>query len=460
MRIHLHDYRRVRTNGILDGAVLMHCEMADLIARSSDTVSFHDVTNGPSCIDTVGEGETVYAGLGPYAYLYHLWRERANRSFPIVREVHTSFWSGYWTQEELCAPYVRQGDLVLFPTEYTRQLYIKHFASITEDNSAVAYPILHRLPPRQARHRPKPLSTQSLRIGYIGALSEAKNFDQVLAVFLDYYRQSGGRAVLSFAGKPNHPRWEQAAVCDSLVAGGVARAALRPRGVLSTDEIGSFYEDCDVVLFPSTASRETLGRVILEAIAHGTPILAADLGPAPELVDEESLIHTTLHYADAYRMDAIVPLGRIDVNAAVALLMERDFHVPELPDESLYSADRFIGLLRHTTNTSSKVEGWDRKLIDHFVLTERPAVRIEDWLNHAEQLFLWMFGDSGQRRKKVAAEIETAEHIGAEEREKLKRIVEASCVSLADYRGLPRIIDALVMKPLSYAMAEAPVASH
>lgn len=459
MRIHLHDYRLVKTSGILDGAVLMHCEMANLIARSCAAVAFHDVTSGPSCIETVGEGETVYAGLGPYAYLYHLWRERANRSFSIVREVHTSFWSGYWTQEELCAPYVRKGDLVLFPTEYARQLYIKHFASITEDNSAVSYPILHRLPRHRPRPRPKRASTEQLRIGYIGALSEAKNFDQVLAVFLDYYRQSGGRAVLSFAGKPNHPRWEQATVCDSLVAEGVARAALRPRGVLSTDEIGSFYEDCDVVLFLSTASRETLGRVILEAIAHGTPVLAADLGPAPELVDDKSLIHTTLRYADAYRMDAIVPLGGIDVTAAVAKLMERDFHVPKLPDENLYSAERFISLLQDTTSTSSKVDGWDRKLIDHFVPTERPAVRIEDSLNQAEQLFLRMFGDSSQRRK-VAAEIETAEDISAEEREKLKRIVEAPCVSLADYRGFPRIIDALVMKPLSYAMAKAPLAAH
>ena len=184
MRLYLHDYSHPELTGIVDGAVLAHREMASvLLAR--DSVTAHDLTRGGADLGELwrrsGPDDVVYAGSGPYAYLYHLWREQHGGAFRIVREVHTALWSGWWAQEELCAPLLRDGDLVLFPSEYTRRLFVAHAPGVRADNSAVAYPMLDRLP--RLPPVPVPGAGQTVRVGYLGALSTAKNVDQVLRVF-------------------------------------------------------------------------------------------------------------------------------------------------------------------------------------------------------------------------------------------------------------------------------------
>nr|WP_240979893.1 glycosyltransferase [Streptomyces sp. HNM0574] len=451
--LHTHDYRSPDTEGIVDGAILMHREMAELLTRIR-RVSWHDLTLGQDSVASAGPGDVVYAGSGPYAFLYHRWRERTGGRFRIVREVHTALWSGYWAQEELCAPLVREGDLVLFPTEYTRRLFIRHFSSVTEENSAVAYPMLDRLP----RSAPKriPGTRETLRIGYLGALSLAKNFDQVLSVFARCHRESGGRASLVYAGKPNHPRWRPDAVGEALHAQGVPPGSAEQLGVLGQDRLADFFARVDVLLFPSTASRETLGRVVLEALAHGVPVLAADVGPAVELLPARNLVPTALDTSGEFVMSRVGPLGRVDEDTLVRKLTERDFAPAEVRGAEPFRDEAFLRAL--SGEPADRHIACDTRLPARLRVAPRTGADPERDLARAEQLFTDFFGG---RDRAVLDALDTAaagpDGPTGRELAALRELVTGPDRNLADYRAFPRLLDALVLPPLPYRLAPEPV---
>lgn len=53
-------------------------------------------------------------------------------------------------------------------------------------------------------------------------------------------------------------------------------------GVLQGDALSTAYASADVFLFPSAT--DTFGNVLLESMASGVPVVAADVGPSRELV--------------------------------------------------------------------------------------------------------------------------------------------------------------------------------
>ncbi|TQE22097.1 glycosyltransferase [Streptomyces ipomoeae] len=448
MRWHTHDYRSPDLDGIVDGAILMHREMAELLDGKGAVP--HDLTRGPEGLGNLLKGggpeDTVYAGSGPYAFLYHLWRERTGASYRIVREVHTSLWSGYWAQEELCRPLVREGDLVLFPTEFTRQLYLRAFDSVREENSAVAYPLLHRLP----RRRPvaAPPSTEPLRIGYLGALSEAKNFDQVVNVFARVHRLSGGLARLVFAGKPNADRFAPDRVLGSLRRQGIDARHVTSAGVLAPDELGRFFRSVDVLLFPSTASRETLGRVVVEALAHGVPVLAADVGPAVELLPAANLIPTVLDTATEFSMGRILPLGRVDEEYAAARLLQRAYAPARLANTAPYGSDALWQALDGRA-PSVRTPG-DRRIVDALRVRPRPADHPGLDPERAERLFLDYFQRHDDAVLRAVADLEART---GRAHPQLREIVTRTGRNLADYRAFPRLLDALLLEPLTFRLA-------
>lgn len=446
MRLHTHDYRAPDTRGIVDGAILMHREMARLLARRGSVV-LHDLTSGPGWIADLGEDDVVYAGSGPYAFLYHHWRELTGGRFRIVREAHTALWSGYWAQEELCAPLVRDGDLALFPTEYTRRLFLRNFPSLTSAGTAVAYPMLDRLPRRPARPLPPPGAP--LRIGYLGALSLAKNFDQVVSAFARCHRESGGAVSLVCAGKPNDPRWEAAGVHAALRAAGVPPEAVRMEGIRPQEELGAFFDAVDVLLFPSTASRETLGRVVLEALAHGVPVLAAAVGPAVELLPGRNLIPTALDTHGGFDMGRVGPLGRVDEDVLVAKLLTRDIAPAALTSVAPYTDATFLRAL--AGHPVPDPVGHDRVLPG--------AVRVAPRATGAPDAAAAtaLFRDFFERRDgALSTALDALATRTGHDDPALRRIVAAPERNLADYRAFPRLLDALVLPPLTYTLAPAP----
>ncbi|MEV4976728.1 glycosyltransferase [Streptomyces scopuliridis] len=446
MSLHVHDYRRPHLAGIVDGAVLMHREMATMLLNEGALP--HDLARGPAALAPLLAGDdrdTVYAGSGPYAYLYHLWRERHGGSFRIVREVHTTFWSGYWTQEELCGPLLRDGDLALFPSEYTRQVFVRCFSGLGPDNSAVAYPMLDRLPRRPPVASPAP--SEPLRIGYLGALSAAKNFDQVLGVFSRVYRASGGLASLTFAGKPNEPRFEPARLLADLSSAGIRPQHVTARGVLRPDQLDAFFRDIDVLLFPSTASRESLGRVLVEALAHGVPVLAADIGPAVELLPVANLLPTTLRAETIFTMGRVEALGRIHEDVAADLLLRRAYQPARLTVTEPYRNEALRAALAGSATPLNPSH--DRRILEALRVDERAGGERGHALECAERLFM----DYYQRRDQPIVEaIEALERADGAPRPDLRAVVTRRDRNLADYRAFPKLLDALVLAPLTYRL--------
>nr|WP_239135458.1 glycosyltransferase [Streptomyces sp. SID12488] len=447
--MHAHDYGLVDTAGILDGAVLMHRTMSDLITARPDAVP-HDITRGAKGLGPLA-GDVVYAGNGPYAHLYHLWREEQGGSHRIVREVHTTFWSGYWTQEELCAPLHRPGDTVLFPSEYTRRVFLRCFPGVPARDAVVAYPMLDAMP----RHTPVPAPAPDavLRVGYLGALSTAKNFDQVLESFARCHRESGGRARLVFAGKPNDPRWETGAVLERLAARGVPADHVTALGLIGADRLADFFSRVDVLLFPSTASRESLGRVVFEALAHGAPVLAAAMGPAVELLPARNLVPAEL-FATPFSMDRVVALGRVDEDVLTQRLLARDWEPARLRNTGPFEEPAFWRALTGTGQDHGTGDAaYDAATVARVEVDGRRATDPAAALADAHRLFLDYF----QRRDAPLLErIAALEEEQGRRRPELRAVVTAPERNLADYRALPRLTDALVLAPLAYRLTPVP----
>lgn len=83
---------------------------------------------------------------------------------------------------------------------------------------------------------------------------------------------------------------------DLVIAGtGTAEAALRQQtagathvrwlGFVPRHELGAWYAHAVASLVPSTTF-ETFGIVVIEALSHGTPVIARRRGPLPELVEK------------------------------------------------------------------------------------------------------------------------------------------------------------------------------
>jgi len=284
--VHLHEYR-LADEAFISGANLYYQETQQLLRSDARVgLAFHSLPDLFQVPPKVRDDDVMLSSAGPYAYVYHLLRERMKGRFRIVRDVQATFHAGYFLQERLCAAGMRDGDLVLFPSEYCRAAYLAHFEHLDEGNTAVCYP----LPPVPELQRPTQRKT--IHLGYLGRVTAEKNVDQLPALMRGL-ADAGMSAELSVIGQKEGN-------------------AQPPSARLSHEEAMRHLAGLDLLLHPSTSSLESLGRVLLEAGALGVPALAADHAAAPELLGRKALLDVD-YRPGYYPMTAAHALGSIDV---------------------------------------------------------------------------------------------------------------------------------------------------
>ncbi|PLW74523.1 hypothetical protein C0036_01445 [Streptomyces sp. DJ] len=242
---------------------------------------------------------------------------------------------------------------------------------------------------------------------------------------------------------------------ERVAAAGADPGLVRTAGLLPPERLGEFFAEVDVLLFPSTASRETLGRVVLEALEHGVPVLAADVGPAVELLPARNLLPTVLDTGSAFRMDRVGPLGRIDEDTAVARLVARDWAPPEFARTAPYGPGAFLAALEGRPDESGFPA--DERIATALRVSPRAGTDPLAAAGAAEAVFTAFFAaDRAELRRRVKA----AEAAADRELPELHAVVEQPDRNLADYRALPRLLDATVMPPLAYRLEGAAAAPH
>jgi glycosyltransferase involved in cell wall biosynthesis len=121
-------------------------------------------------------------------------------------------------------------------------------------------------------------------IGYLGRLVPEKGVDLLVEAVGD---MGDGWRLAILGGGPEQPRLET--LVDRLGVGDRVTFA----GWLPSLELGSFYRGLDVLVLPSRSRPnwvEQFGRVLIEAMACGVPVIGSDCGEIPHVIGDAGLV--------------------------------------------------------------------------------------------------------------------------------------------------------------------------
>jgi glycosyltransferase involved in cell wall biosynthesis len=109
-------------------------------------------------------------------------------------------------------------------------------------------------------------------VAYVGRLAIEKGLDVALGAMHRLAGATNPRIVFALAGDGPYADYCRAN----------APAGTHFTGRIEGDTLSEFFASADLFVFPSTT--DTFGNVLLEAMASGLPIIAADVGPTRELL--------------------------------------------------------------------------------------------------------------------------------------------------------------------------------
>ncbi len=339
IRISLHQFASDRALPQCDGVNLAHSEINRLLALPEAghfQVEFHDfdslMRDDAYARSVLAGVHCVLCNVGPHAHYYYYLREQLGLDFRIVRDIKTALWSCYLLQESLCAPYLRPGDALLTPSEYSRLLTRQIFPHLHDHSVFVFEPVLTSpveagaSPPRQ-----RAPSGKVLTLGHVGRLSEDKNFLQKVELLIELNQRERGGYRLVACGAVHSPTCDPVRIADHIKRRTGLSDLFTYIPPLPYGEVLNLYHSFDYFLFFSTSNVETLGRVIVEAAASGTVILAANHAAAPELLAPESVIDVNYFTDQFFHTHFDYPLGAVDIDAAATMIRNRFRPAPPPP---------------------------------------------------------------------------------------------------------------------------------
>ncbi len=145
-----------------------------------------------------------------------------------------------------------------------------------------------------------PFSEDSFVIGYVGRLLEMKGIDTIIRAL----KKLDERVKLVILGSgPDEARLKRL----------VSETGVNPRVKFSASlpsvEVPTFMRKMDVLVLPSlttTIWKEQYGRVLVEAMASGVPVIGSDSGAIPEVIGSAGMVfHEGDHLALAGAIDKL-----------------------------------------------------------------------------------------------------------------------------------------------------------
>lgn len=104
------------------------------------------------------------------------------------------------------------------------------------------------------------------------------------------------------------------AACETLARELGVQASVRFHGRVPHDRVDGFYSEADVFVFPSY--REAGGIVVVEAMAHGLPVIVCDAGGPATTVDDASGLRVRAVDPEQYAADLAVAMGDLALDPA------------------------------------------------------------------------------------------------------------------------------------------------
>lgn len=219
----------------------------------------------------------------------YLWRYRGH----VVTTVHDVGQYRYpekmgWLRSMLLRhlwPYsVAQADRVIVVSDYTRRDAVRFLRYPDESMHTIwlggpdaVAPASPTAPAVEAAGAPPYFL-------YVGAVERSKNVERLVAAFLGSAALRAAGAELVVVGRVGN----SGPAIQQLLAQHADAARVRLRGYVTDAELPALYRGAAAFVFLSLI--EGFGLVLLEAMAYGTPVIAADASVTPEVVGDAALL--------------------------------------------------------------------------------------------------------------------------------------------------------------------------
>lgn len=162
---------------------------------------------------------------------------------------------------------------IVAPSQWSKQVLIRN--GVAPDKIVVIH---HGVQPEAIGSGEKTPTTHGIRFGYIGRITPVKGVDRLIRAFRRLPHGCNASLVV-YGTVADHDR-DYFRACQVLAEG---CQSIRFGGPLERPQIVRAFTEIDVLVVPSVW-HEVLGIVIQEALANKTPVIAADIGGIPDLV--------------------------------------------------------------------------------------------------------------------------------------------------------------------------------
>jgi len=335
MRVFYGKYDKL--DEVAAGASFYYYEISKLLSQKNDygietTPIGQKELISANFLSGLKEDDVLIPNIGPYSWFYYYLRAKKRLKFRIIHDVQTALFADHLLQEQLCSEFMREGDAVLFLSQYQKYLYMNLFPdSLDNSNTFVCNPVLNFLPAPKAREK-----RNSFTLGWFGRVFDAKNFGQTLEIFIKFCKYSKGNARMLVCGLADE-KYKPSNVEKILQKNNIDVSKyhhVNNGGFVEHSEILSLLQDADVLLFPSVGNMESFGRVMLEANHFNVKVIAAKHGASQELIPSSNLLNTDYYFNKQIDLNSNQSMGQISVDEALGLLQNND--KLKLGDNSYY----------------------------------------------------------------------------------------------------------------------------